>query len=53
MAIDRSSLQALRNLISEADLILETTPALPENRTPAARANLRPALALAEAMLKS
>jgi hypothetical protein len=33
MASDRSSLQALRNLIAETDLILETTPALPQNRT--------------------
>jgi hypothetical protein len=37
MAIDRSSLEALKNLIAEADLILETTPSLPENRTAAAR----------------
>lgn len=48
MATDRSSLQALRNLIAEADLILETIPPLPENRTAAARENLRAALALAD-----
>jgi len=53
MAIDRSSLQALKNLIAEADLILETTPPLPENRTAAARENLRAALALADDMLKA
>jgi len=53
MAIDRSSLQALKNLIAEADLILETTPPLPENRTAAARENLRAALALTEDMLKA
>jgi hypothetical protein len=53
MAIDRSSLEALKNLIAEADLILETTPPLPENRTAAARENLRAALALADDMLKS
>ena len=41
-------LHALRNLISEADLILETSPALPENRTAAARNLLRTALALTE-----
>jgi len=52
MPSDRSSLQALRSLISEADLILETTPALPENRTGAARENLRAALALADDLLK-
>ena len=37
MATDRSSLEALRNLILEADLILETTPPLPQNRTAACR----------------
>ncbi len=41
-------LHALRNLISEADLILETTPPLPENRTTAARDLLRSAIALVE-----
>ena len=30
MPFDRSSLQALRNLIADTDLILETTPDLPE-----------------------
>jgi hypothetical protein len=33
MPFDRSSLQALRNLIADTDLILETTPDLPQNRT--------------------
>jgi hypothetical protein len=41
-------LHALRNLISEADLIPETSPALPQNRTPAARDLLRTAIALIE-----
>jgi hypothetical protein len=41
-------LHALRNLISEADLILETSPLLPENRTSAARECLRAAIALTE-----
>jgi hypothetical protein len=41
-------LHALRNLISEADLILETSPALPENRTGAARDLLRTAITLTE-----
>lgn len=53
MAIDRSSLQALKNLIAEADLILETTSPLPEKRSGAARENLRAALALTDDMLKS
>lgn len=51
MASDRSSLRALRNLIAEADLILETTPPLPQNRTAACRENLRAALALADDLL--
>lgn len=46
MASDRSSLQALKNLISEVDLILETTPPLPQNRTGRSRELLRTALAL-------
>jgi hypothetical protein len=41
-------LHALRNLISEADLILETAPALPQHRTTAARDLLRSAIALVE-----
>jgi len=52
MASDRKSLQALRNLISEADLILETSPALPQNRTAAARESLRAALVLTDDLLK-
>ncbi len=51
MASDRQSLQALKNLISEADLILETTPPLPQNRTAAARENLRAALVLTDDLL--
>jgi hypothetical protein len=35
MASDPSSLQALKNLSAEKDLILETTPPLPQNRTAA------------------
>jgi hypothetical protein len=38
-------LNALRNLISEADLILKTTPPLPQNRAGAARENFKAALA--------
>jgi len=51
MASDRKSLQALRNLIAEADLILETAPALPQNRTNAAREALRAALVLTEDLI--
>jgi hypothetical protein len=51
MASSRTELNALRNLISEADLILETTPPLPQNRTGAARDNLRSALALVDDLI--
>lgn len=51
MPIGRTELNALRNLISEADLILETTPPLPQNRTGAARENLRTALALVDDLI--
>ena len=51
MPISRTELNALRNLISEADLILETTPALPENRTAAARDLLKTALALTDDLI--
>src|SRR5689334_16028546 len=42
----------LRNLIADTDLILETTPDLPQNRTACCRENLRAALALADDLLK-
>jgi hypothetical protein len=51
MPSDRSSLKALKNLISEADLILETTP-LPQNRTARSRELLSSALALTDDLLK-
>jgi hypothetical protein len=52
MPSDRKSLQALKSLIADTDLILETTPDLPQNRTACCRSNLRVALALAEDLLK-
>jgi len=52
MASDGTSLRALKNLISQADLILETAPSLPENRTAACRETLRAALALTDDLLK-
>jgi hypothetical protein len=48
MPTDRSSLQALKNLISETDLLISTTQPLPENRTPRCRELLRAALALVD-----
>ncbi|HLH17622.1 MAG TPA: hypothetical protein VKX45_10395 [Bryobacteraceae bacterium] len=51
MPIERSSLEALRDLIADTDLTLETTPELPQNRTAHCRENLRAALALVDDML--
>lgn len=48
---DRSSLEALKNIISEVDLILETTPDLPQNRTGRSRELLRTALALTDDLI--
>src|ERR1017187_5750254 len=47
MPSDRASLQALKNLLTETDLLISTTEPLPENRTPRCRELLRAALALA------
>jgi len=52
MPSDRASLLALKNLIADTDLILETTPDPPQNRTACCRENLRAALALADDLLK-
>jgi hypothetical protein len=48
---DRNSLLALRELIADADLTLETIPNLPQNRTAHCRENLRAALALADDLI--
>jgi hypothetical protein len=47
----RKELAALKNLISETDQILATTPELPENRTARCRELLRSAMALADDLL--
>lgn len=52
MASDRASLVALRDLIADTDLTLETMPDLPQNRTAHCRENLRAALALADDLIK-
>jgi hypothetical protein len=52
MAIDRASLESLRDLIADASLTLETSPDLPQNRTANCRETLVAALALAEDLLK-
>jgi hypothetical protein len=51
MPFDRSSLHALRNRIADTDLILETTPDLPQNRTACSRENLPAALALVDDLI--
>jgi hypothetical protein len=51
MPSDRTELTALKNLISEVDLILSTTVPLPENRTPRCRELLGAALALADDLI--
>ena len=48
----RKELAALKNLLSETDQILATTPELPENRTARCRELLRSALALTDDLLK-
>jgi hypothetical protein len=52
MPTDRASLVALRDLIADTDLTLETIPDLPQNRTAHCRENLHAALALADDLLK-
>jgi hypothetical protein len=49
---NHSSIEALKNMLSEVDLILSTTGPLPENRTARCRELLGGALALAEDLLK-
>jgi hypothetical protein len=48
---NRQELTALKNMLTEADRILETTPPLPENRTGACREVLASALALTDDLL--
>jgi hypothetical protein len=52
MPSDRASLQALKNIITEVDLILETTPDLPQNRTGRSRELLRAASAITDDLIK-
>src|SRR6185437_10711791 len=47
----RASIRALKNLISQVDLILSTTTPLPQNRTPRCRELLNAALALTDDLL--
>ena len=52
MPSDRASLQALKNLLTETDLLISTTEPLPDNRTPRSLELLRAALALTDDLLK-
>ena len=52
MPNDRASLQALKNLLTETDLLIAATDPLPENRTPRSLELLRAALALTDDLLK-
>jgi len=51
MPSDRATLEALKNMISEVDLLLETAPALQQNRTGRSRELLRAALALTDDLI--
>lgn len=52
MPSDRAPIQALKNLLTETDLLISTTEPLPENRTPRCRELLKAALALTDDLLK-
>jgi hypothetical protein len=51
MASNRAELAALKNMIPEADHVLATIPALPENRTARCRELLTSALALTDDLI--
>jgi hypothetical protein len=50
MQPDRDSLQALKNMIEQIDLLISTTAPLPENRTPRCQELLHAALVLVDDM---
>ena len=50
MPTDQPSLEALKNMIEEVELLISTTTPLPENRTARCLELLRAASALAEDM---
>jgi hypothetical protein len=51
MPSDRAKVEALKNLLSEVDLLISTATPLPENRTPRCRELLCAAVALANDLL--
>ncbi|SRR5258708_7728285 len=52
MQPDRSTLEALGNIIEQGELLISTTVPLPENRTPRCQELLRAASALVDDLLK-
>ena len=53
MPVDKASLQALKNILTEIDLIVSTSPqSMPQNRTPRCLELTRSALALVDDILK-
>jgi hypothetical protein len=52
MPSDRASIQALKNLLAETDLLISTTEPMPQNRTPRCRELLRAAIALTDDLIK-
>jgi hypothetical protein len=51
MTADRASLNALKNMISEVELLISTTEPMPENRTARSLELLRAAKALTDDLL--
>jgi hypothetical protein len=51
MSLERDSLEALRNMIEQVELLISTTTPLPENRTPRCQELLQSALALMDDLL--
>lgn len=51
MPSDRASLQTLKRLIEETDLLISTTEPMPEGRTPRCKELLRAALALTDDLM--
>lgn len=50
---DRSSIDALKSMLAEVELILTTTAPLPENRTPRCVELLRSATAIADDLARA
>ncbi len=53
MPVDKASLQALKNILTEIDLLVSTSPQpMPQNRTPRCRELTKAALALTDDILE-